>query len=430
MKRSIYLGGLAALVLASACSKIPGLGKLGGGGGNGRRRYRAGAGADRDPHASTTTRPSSCASWRRGPGPSRPTPRPRATTRCASRSPRSRSAIAAARAKFPDRDYQPLREAPRSTPRPRSWRSSATARPAPTTPTRSMQAIRVEELQAQIREHRHPDLTLSRPRGALAYLERDPDRGGVSAASARGLPEASAPPSPSCARPPPAPICFAGPAADEALADVDGDLDTSWSRPRCRRRPRARSGSTTARPRFLDVEAWVGPRLGALDALAADTGVPVDTASRRARATQLATAFADALVAAAKKDAMPKGLITSPTITETAVNWIDDDGKVIRAGVEKASVRSVKNDFGVVTGKSGNGLGRLPAAGQAVLLPARLRGLRRGRRQPLAAQLDGRGAHAVGDPLQVTARRSLTGCRRGRGPSGAGPRRPPRRRRS
>jgi hypothetical protein len=104
-------------------------------------------------------------------------------------------------------------------------------------------------------------------------------------------------------------------------------------------------------------------------ALAADTWRHrVDTASRRARATQLATAFAAALVAAAKKDAMPKGLITSPTITESAVNWIDDDGKVIRAGVEKASVRSVKNDFGVVTGKSGNGLGVYQPAGQAVLL--------------------------------------------------------------
>jgi hypothetical protein len=148
---------------------------------------------------------------------------------------------------------------------------------------------------------------------------------------------------------------FAGPAADEALAEVDGDLDTMEQA----KVPQAAKGEVwfdNGKTGFLDVEAWVGPRLAQIDRLATAGGVTADTASRRARATQLATAFADALAAAAKKDAMPKGLITSSTITETAVNWIGADGKVIRAGVEKASVRSIKNDFGVVTGKSGNGL--------------------------------------------------------------------------
>jgi hypothetical protein len=344
MKRSIYLGGLAALVLASACSKIPGLGKLGGGGGGG--------GGTAPVPALTAT-------------PSVDDDAPFELRNLASRArtleayaetqsddqmrkqiPEVEDALAAARAKFPDRDYRPYEKllvdaeaAIVAIERNRQASMDANER---------MEAIRVE-LQAQIRSA-NPDLTLS-VEGARSY------RATLIAVRERcereKLPELSKAIAELC-KSAAGPYLFVEPAADAGLADVDGDLKV-MERAKVPQAAKGEIWFDNRETAFLDVEAWVGPRLDALDALAADTGVPVDTASRRARATQLATAFADALVAAAKKDAMPKGLITSPTITETAVNWIDDDGKVIRAGVEKASVRSVKNDFGVVTGKSGNG---------------------------------------------------------------------------
>ena len=212
---------------------------------------------------------------------------------------------------------------------------------------RSMQVR--EELEAQVRGI-DTRLTPS-AQDAVAYLERY--RAVAERCQREGLAGLSTAIAELC-KTAAGPHRFAGPAADEALAEVDGDLDTMEQA----KVPQAAKGEVwfdNGKTGFLDVVAWVEPRLAQIDRLATAGGVTADTASRRARATQLATAFADALAAAAKKDAMPKGLITSPTITETAVNWIDDDGKVIRAGVEKASVRSVKNDFGVVTGKSGNG---------------------------------------------------------------------------
>jgi hypothetical protein len=260
--------------------------------------------------------------------------------------PEVESAIATARAKFPDRDYQPYEkliadaEAAIEAIERNRQASADDAK-------RSMQVR--EELEAQVRGI-DTRLTPS-AQDAVAYLERY--RAVAERCQREGLAGLSTAIAELC-KTAAGPHRFAGPAADEALAEVDGDLDTMEQA----KVPQAAKGEVwfdNGKTGFLDVVAWVEPRLAQIDRLATAGGVTADTASRRARATQLATAFADALAAAAKKDAMPKGLITSPTITETAVNWIDDDGKVIRAGVEKASVRSVKNDFGVVTGKSGNG---------------------------------------------------------------------------
>jgi hypothetical protein len=347
MKRSIYLGGLAALVLASACSKIPGLGKLGGGGGNGS----GGAAAAPVPAVTPTptvddeapyelrilaTRAKTLEGYAET----------QSDDQMRKQIPEVESAIATARAKFPDRDYQPYEkliadaEAAIEAIERNRQASADDAK-------RSMQVR--EELEAQVRGI-DTRLTPS-AQDAVAYLERY--RAVAERCQREGLAGLSTAIAELC-KTAAGPHRFAGPAADEALAEVDGDLDTMEQA----KVPQAAKGEVwfdNGKTGFLDVVAWVEPRLAQIDRLATAGGVTADTASRRARATQLATAFADALAAAAKKDAMPKGLITSPTITETAVNWIDDDGKVIRAGVEKASVRSVKNDFGVVTGKSGNG---------------------------------------------------------------------------
>lgn len=347
MKRSIYLGGLAALVLASACSKIPGLGKLGGGGGNGS----GGAAAAPVPAVTPTptvddeapyelrilaTRAKTLEGYAET----------QSDDQMRKQIPEVESAIATARAKFPDRDYQPYEKLIADAEAAieaieRNRRASADDA------KRSMQVR--EELEAQVRGI-DTRLTPS-AQDAVAYLERY--RAVAERCQREGLAGLSTAIAELC-KTAAGPHRFAGPAADEALAEVDGDLDTMEQA----KVPQAAKGEVwfdNGKTGFLDVVAWVEPRLAQIDRLATAGGVTADTASRRARATQLATAFADALAAAAKKDAMPKGLITSPTITETAVNWIDDDGKVIRAGVEKASVRSVKNDFGVVTGKSGNG---------------------------------------------------------------------------
>lgn len=347
MKRSIYLGGLAALVLASACSKIPGLGKLGGGGGNGS----GGAAAAPVPAVTPTptvddeapyelrilaTRAKTLEGYAET----------QSDDQMRKQIPEVESAIATARAKFPDRDYQPYEkliadaEAAIEAIERNRQASADDAK-------RSMQVR--EELEAQVRGI-DTRLTPS-AQDAVAYLERY--RAVAERCQREGLAGLSTAIAELC-KTAAGPHRFAGPAADEALAEVDGDLDTMEQA----KVPQAAKGEVwfdNGKTGFLDVVAWVEPRLAQIDRLATAGGVTADTASRRARATQLATAFADALAAAAKKDAMPKGLITSPTITETAVNWIDDDGKVIRAGVEKASVRSVKNDFGVVTGKAGNG---------------------------------------------------------------------------
>jgi len=347
MKRSIYLGGLAALVLASACSKIPGLGKLGGGGGNGS----GGAAAAPVPAVTPTptvddeapyelrilaTRAKTLEGYAET----------QSDDQMRKQIPEVESAIATARAKFPDRDYQPYEkliadaEAAIEAIERNRQASADDAK-------RSMQVR--EELEAQVRGI-DTRLTPS-AQDAVAYLERY--RAVAERCQREGLAGLSTAIAELC-KTAAGPHRFAGPAADEALAEVDGDLDTMEQA----KVPQAAKGEVwfdNGKTGFLDVVAWVEPRLAQIDRLATAGGVTADTASRRARATQLATAFADALAAAAKKDAMPKGLITSPTITESAVNWIDDDGKVIRAGVEKASVRSVKNDFGVVTGKSGNG---------------------------------------------------------------------------
>jgi hypothetical protein len=180
MKRSIYLGGLAALVLASACSKIPGLGKLAGGGGNGS----GGAAAAPVPAVTPTptvddeapyelrilaTRAKTLEGYAET----------QSDDQMRKQIPEVESAIATARAKFPDRDYQPYEKLIADAEAAieaieRNRRASADDA------KRSMQVR--EELEAQVRGI-DTRLTPS-AQDAVAYLERY--RRWPSAASAKG----------------------------------------------------------------------------------------------------------------------------------------------------------------------------------------------------------------------------------------------------
>lgn len=344
MKSTLCLGGLAALALLSACSKLPGIGKLSGGGGGSSTSTPV-------PKVTSTPAVDDEAPYELRSLASRAkTLEEYAATnddhQMRKQIPEVESALEAARAKFPDRDYAPydklLVDAEAAI-----AAIERNRRAGEDDVKRSMQVR--EELEAQLRGID----TRVTPSGAeaLGYLKR------YQAVTERCQREQLAPLSTAIAelcRTAAGPHTFAQPAADRDLAKIDEDLDTMTKY----KIPQAAKGEVwldNGRD-FLDVQAWVAPRLATLDELAQVAGIAIDTAARRTRAAELATAFAEALATAGKRDAMPKGLLTSKTITSTAENWIGDDGKVIRAGVEKSSVRSVKNDFGVVTGKSGAGV--------------------------------------------------------------------------
>ncbi len=346
MKSTLCSGGLAAIALLSACSKLPGVGKLTGGGGGG---------------GSTASTPVPAVT----PTPTVDDEAPYELRSLASRAktlegyaatnddhqmrkqlPEVERALEAARAKFPDRDYAPYE---------RLLADAAAAIAAIERNRRDRDADVKRSM--QVREELEAQLRGVDPRGtpsgaeALSYLQR------YQAVAERCQREQLAPLSTAIGelcRTAAGPHQFARPAADRDLAKIDGELDAMTKF----KIPQAAKGEVwfDDGDDFLDVQASVAPHLATLDELAKVAGIAIDTAARRARAAELATAFAEALATAGKRDAMPKGLLTSKTITSTAENWIGDDGKVIRAGVEKSSVRSVKNDFGVVTGKSGAGV--------------------------------------------------------------------------